>query len=244
MVPWLLHWENPGLAFDAVLHLGTLLAVVAFFRKDLWALLVAGIMSIKERSLADDPHRKLAWLIVLGTLPAALLGFVLEDFFEAMFGAPMWVGVFMLCTGVFLAVSERWATRARDMPEMGWRDALVIGLGQAVAIAPGISRSGATIGAGLWRGLHREAAARVSFLFSAPIILGAGLFKLTELWGTALFRDSPLVLLCGFVAAALSGFVSIKFLLRYLRTRPLYPFAIYCWVAGLLSLLLAALWAR
>jgi undecaprenyl-diphosphatase len=244
LVPWLLHWENPGLAFGATLHLGTLLAVVAFFWSDLRDLVVAGAMSLKERSLGGKPQRRVAWLIVIGTLPAAVMGVALEDFFEALFGAPVWVGFLLLGTGTLLAVSERCSRRRLDMLELGWEDALIIGLGQAIAIAPGISRSGATISAGLWRGLRREEAARFSFLLSIPIILGAGLFELKDLLGTSWVVESPLTLVMGFASAAISGFLSIRFLLGYLRTRSLYPFAIYCWAAGLLSILLAVLAIR
>ena len=244
LVPWLLDWQNPGLAFGAMLHLGTLLAVVAFFWRDLRDLVVAGVMNLKERSLAGKPHRRMVWLIVIGTLPAAVLGLALEDFFEALFGAPMWVGLLLAGTGTLLAVSERGSRRRLHMLELGWVDALVVGLGQAIAIAPGISRSGATISAGLWRGLRREEAARFSFLLSIPIIFGAGLFELKDLLGTSWVVESPLTLAIGFTSAAISGFLSIRFLLGYLRTRSLYPFAIYCWAAGLLSILLAVLVIR
>jgi undecaprenyl-diphosphatase len=241
LVPWLLNWDDPGLAFDAVLHLGTLCAVIAFFWRDLKELVVGGLLSIKERSLAGEPRRKIAWLILLGTIPAAVIGFALEDFFEALFAAPLSVGILLLVTGVLLTVAERWGRRSLEMQELTWLDALMIGLGQAVAIAPGISRSGATISAGLWRGLQREAAARYSFLLATPIILGAGLLKLKDLWEASLLSLSPLALLAGFLAAAISGFLSIRFLLGYLQKRGLYPFAVYCWAVGLGSISLALL---
>jgi undecaprenyl-diphosphatase len=181
---------------------------------------------------------------VLGTIPAALLGFAFEDWFEALFAAPVYVGILLIVTGVLLSLSERWSKKTLDLDRLGWLDALIVGLGQALAIAPGISRSGATMSAGLWRGLHREAAARFSFLLSTPIILGAGIYKLKDLWGTPLGVSSPVALLCGFLAAAISGFLSIRFLLRYLRSRSLYPFAAYCWGAGLVTLLLAVFSVR
>jgi undecaprenyl-diphosphatase len=244
LVPWLLNWENPGLAFDAMLHLGTLLAVVIFFWRDLRDLLIGGLASIRERSLAGEPSRRVAWLIVLGTLPAAIVGYGFEGFFETLFGAPVWVGVLLVVTGTLLAVSERWSRRRLKVTQLGWADALIIGAAQALAIAPGISRSGATISAGLWRGLQRDSAARFSFLLSVPVIMGAGLFQLKDLWEVPDAMNSPLVLLAGFVAAAISGFLSIKFLLHYLRVRPLYPFAVYCWTAGLLAILIALLSTR
>jgi undecaprenyl-diphosphatase len=244
LVPWLLHWQNTGLAFGALLHLGTLLAVAAFFWQDLWQLVVAGLLSVKERSLAGDPFRKLAWLIVLGSLPAALLGFAFEDFFKSLFGQPVWVGILLVGTGMLLAAGERWSRRRLEMSELGWMDALVVGLGQAIAIAPGISRSGATISAGLWRGLRREAAARFSFLLSVPVILGAGLFELKDVFEAPLASSSPATLVVGFASAAVTGFLSIRFLLKYLQSRSLYPFAIYCWSAGLATVLISILGIR
>jgi undecaprenyl-diphosphatase len=232
------------LAFDAMLHMGTLLAVIGFFWRDLAELIVGGVLSIRDRSLGAEPRRKVAWLILVGTIPAAVIGFALEGFFERLFAAPMWVGALLLVTGSFLTVSERWGRGSLEMHELGWLDTLIIGMGQALAIAPGISRSGATISAGLWRGLQREAAARYSFLLATPIILGAGLFKLRDLWETPLFADSVFVLLAGFLAAAVSGFLSIKFLLRYLQRRGLYPFAAYCLAVGLGSISLALLSLR
>ncbi len=241
LVPWLLHWQNPGLAFDATLHLGTLVAVVTFFWRDLWDLLVEGVKSIKERSLAGLPRRRMPWLIVFATVPAAVLGVAVKGFIEALFDAPVWVGILLLGTGTLLFVSERRSRRSRDMLDLGWWDALVVGLGQAIAIAPGISRSGATISAGLWRELRREEAARFSFLLSVPIIFAAGLFELKDLLGTSWVIESPLPLLMGFASAAISGFLSIRFLIGYLRARSLYPFAVYCWAVGLLSIFLAVL---
>ncbi|MDH4207915.1 MAG: undecaprenyl-diphosphate phosphatase, partial [Anaerolineae bacterium] len=163
------------------------------------------------------------------------------DFFESLFARPLWVGLLLLCTGALLALSERWSGREIETSDMSWPDAVLVGLGQALAIAPGISRSGATISAGLWRGLRREAAAHFSFLLSVPIILGAGLSQVKELLEMPSVGPSAATLLVGFLAAAVSGFLSIRFLLSYLRTRRLYPFAVYCWAAGLLSVLLSLL---
>jgi undecaprenyl-diphosphatase len=244
LVPWLLRWENPGLAFDAMLHLGSLCAVVAFFWRDLWGLVVAGLASIRERSLGEDPRRKLAWCVVIGTVPAAVVGFLFNDLVEALFAVPVCAGALLLVTGALLAMSERRSRLVAGLEGIDWLDALIVGLAQALAIAPGISRSGATMSAGLWRGLRREAAARFSFLLSTPIILGAGVYKLKDLADTALAAQSPLVLVAGFLAAAISGFLSIRFLLGYLRKGRLYPFAIYCWVAGSAVLLLAVLSIR
>ena len=244
LVPWLFGWGDPGLAFDATLHLGTLVAVVAYFARELWSLLKALVSSLKDRSLAGEPDRRIAWLLVAGSLPAAASGILLEEFFEKLFAEPLWVGVLLVCTGVLLALGERWSARDRRMSNLGWVDATIVGVGQALAIAPGISRSGATISAGLWRGLERSEAARFSFILSVPVVLGAGLFKLLDLLATPWVLRSPWLVLLGFLAAAVSGFVSIRFLLSYLRRRRLYAFAAYCWAAGTLTIVLSVLSIR
>lgn len=240
LVPWLLGWEAPGLTFDTVLHLGTLLAVLAYFWRDWWALITAWLRGL-VRWRWDDADARLAWLLVLGTIPAAMLGFLLEDFFESLFGQPAWVAFFLLVTAGLLALSEGLGRRLREMQDLRWPDALLIGLGQAAAIAPGISRSGATMAAGLGRGLDRPAAARFSFLLATPVILGAGAFKLLDLWGL----PDPMVqvpaLLAGFLAAAISGYFCIWGLLRYLQRGRLYPFALYCALAGAAALAVALL---
>lgn len=238
LVPWLLGWQEPGLAFDAVVHWGTLLAVVGYFWRDLALLAQAWLQGWRTRSW-PDPQGRLAWLILLGTLPAVALGLLLEEWFEALFSAPTMVAGFLLVTGLLLVVSERLGRRERGEGELGWLDALLIGLGQAMAIAPGISRSGATMAAGLLRGLRREAAARFSFLLALPVILGAGVLQLAKLAASEQGRGEWPTLALGFITAAASGYLCIRFLLGYLRHHSLYPFALYCCVAGLVALALS-----
>lgn len=240
LVPWLLGWEEPGLTFDTVLHLGTLVAVLAYFWRDWWRLITAWLRGL-VRWRWDDPDARLAWLLVVGTIPAAVLGFTLEDFFESLFGQPAWVAFFLLVTAALLALSEWLGRRGRQIEELRWSDAVLIGLGQAAAIAPGISRSGATMSAGLFRGLERPAAARFSFLLSTPVILGAGAFKLLDLFSLPDPLAHAPVLVAGFLAAAISGYLCIWGLLRYLQRGRLYPFAIYCAVAGSVALAVALL---
>lgn len=237
LVPWYLGWQEPALTFDTTLHLGTLLAVFVYFARDIWNLACAFFASLRERSLRGDPNRALAWWLLLGTLPAAIIGAVFKKQFEALFAEPTYIAVFLLCTAVLLTAAEVLGKRARRFA-LNWLDALLIGLAQAVAIAPGISRSGATISMGMYRGLTRAAAARFSFLLSLPIILGTGLVQLRELAREPAQADL-LTLGVGFLAAAVVGYLTIRYLLRYLQTRTLYPFAAYCAALGVLTLVFA-----
>ncbi len=265
LLPWLLRWTFAPtfqLTFDVLTHWGTLLALVAVFGRDLWGLLLAGLRTLAVPGIAGaggpgrwlqryvqgvgariaaDPTGRLAWLILVGSLPAAVLGVLLESFFKALFGAPRIVSILLCVTAGLLAYSEWRGRQHRDLPSLRWLDALVVGLGQAVAIAPGISRSGATIAAGLWRGLRREAAARFSFLLSAPVIIGAGLWQLKDLFAIPGWTASAVPLLVGLLAAAVAGYACIRFLLGYLRRGRLYPFAIYCLVVGVACLVISFL---
>ena len=237
LVPFLLRWSVPDLAFDVAVHLGTLLAVLVYFSGDLARLLSGGIRTISGRG--DEKDRASARMLVLllvGSIPAGIAGILVEGLFEDLFttsadvdriGAPL-TAIGLVGTAVLLSSAElvyrRRAPTARGLEQLGIVDALVIGLFQAVAIEPGISRSGATISAGVFRGLSREAAARFSFLLSIPAILGAALVALPDLP-----PDAPVGRLVGAaVVSAIVGFAAIAFLMRYLRTRTMWPFAAYC----------------
>lgn len=234
LAPWALRWDAPGLLFDTVLHWGTLLAVVVYFWADLWSLARAWVGSIARRKV-DTPQAWLAWLILIATVPAAVIGYLLGDFFEGLFSSPAAVSGFLLGTGLILAAAEWAYPRIRKVDTLRLGDAIIVGLAQAAAIAPGLSRSGLTIAAGIFRGLGRESAARFSFLLSVPIILGAGLSQMAHAvaspGATAWF---PLVL--GFASAAISGYLAIHFLLGFVRQRRFWPFAAYCWIVGLVAL--------
>jgi undecaprenyl-diphosphatase len=241
LVPWLLGWESPGLVFDTVVHWGTLVAVLAYFWRDWWVLIRAWMRGL-FRWEWGDPDARLMWLIALGTVPAVVIGYLLEDFFEALFGAPAWVSFFLLVTAALLASAEWLGKKTRGLDTLRWSDALIIGLGQAAAIAPGISRSGATISVGLFRGVERAAAARFSFLLGTPIILGAGLLQLLDLFDAPDATSQVPALVAGFLAAAVVGYLCIWFLLRYLQKGKLYPFALYCLWVGVSCLVVA--WLR
>lgn len=245
IVPWLLGWEDPSLLFDTMLHWGTLLSIVLVFGGDLWRVFVATLRSLGTRSLADS-NARLGWYIVVGSIPAVLAGFLLKDFFEQLFASPPAAGWFLLVTAGLLAGSEylmRHRANEGAIECMQWRQAIWVGLSQACALAPGISRSGSTIATGLVTGLRRDHAARFSFLLGTPVFFGAGLLQLLE----ALAADASEVaaqlpiLALGFIVSAIVGYLAIRGLLAYLRRRSLYVFAIYCLVMGLFVIILASL---
>ena len=245
LLPWLLNWDKAPLAFDTTVHWGTLVAVLAVFWQDLWGLFVAGLNGFLAflgiRRSHVRAQARLAWAIVLGSLPAALAGFLLEDFFEDLFGKPVAAAGLLLVTAGILALGERMGRKVRPITAIGWIDALLIGLAQAFAIMPGISRSGSTIAAGMSRQVQREAAARFSFLLSTPVIFGAGMFKLSDLISTGGLDELLGALLIGFVVAVVSGFICIRWLLKFLSHRTLYVFSIYCLLFGLFNLAVALL---
>jgi undecaprenyl-diphosphatase len=239
LVPWLVGATVPGLGYDVAVHLGTLLAVLVVLRRDIGALLVALWRIVRRRRIEGPTQRLVVWL-VLATIPAAVLGALYGDAVEAMLGRPAIIAGLLIVTGVLLLVGEWAARQNRRLDGLRWPDALLIGLAQAVALAPGISRSGATMSAGLWRGLERAEAARFSFLLSVPIILGAAASRLLGSSAGVGASHASLFAL-GFAAAALSGGAALWFLLRHVRLRSLRPFAFYCFAMALLCLAVSLL---
>lgn len=250
IVPWLFGWGDVGgnsLAFDVALHLGTLTAVLWFFHADWLRLLRAAIASLRERTLGADPDRRLAWLLVVGCVPGAVVGALAESQIELLFHQPdqphrpaamIAMAAVLAGAGAALFLADRLARHRRGLSDLGWRDAIIIGGAQALAVFPGVSRSGATITAGLALGLERPAAARFSFLLSAPIIAGAGLKSLWDVLGAVragqMASGELLLFAAGFVAAALVGYLCIKYLLRYLQEHSTAVFAYYRWVLAAL----------
>ena len=236
LVPWMAGWEEGGLvgslAFDVFLHLGTLVALVAFFARDWVRLIGAWVRSVRERRIGEDPDRRLAWLLVAATIPAALIGFALEGFIEEAFhgdddGARLAIASFLVVGAVALWLADRLGSHDRGLGELRLPSALAIGLSQALALLPGISRSGATLTAGLALGLDRESAARFSFLLATPITLGAGLYGSRRLLTEAHTGTEWLAIGVGFAVAAASGMVAIGFLLAWLRRRSVAVFSLY-----------------
>ncbi len=244
LVPWLLGWKlDPEIvfAFDVLVQWGTLVAVVAYLWSDLVAILQGVIKALIARRPLATWEARLGWLLLLSTLPAVILGLLLTDTVEAAFDSATATAIFLLVTAALLALSERLGHRYRPLEALSGLDAIWIGLGQALALFPGISRSGATIAAALSRNLDRMAAARFSFLMSVPVILGAGMLSLKDLLDAGTLGGHLPVLGVGFVAAAISGYFCIWGLLAFLRRRSLYAFAVYCFVFGSFNLAIALL---
>ena len=236
IVPWLLGWPTPTLLFDTVLHWGTLLSIVLVFWRDLWNIVIATLQSLVRRSL-QNPHARLGWFIVVGSIPVMVVGLFYKDFFESLYHSAQAAGFFLFLTAGFLLLSE-WFVRNRqatdDLDHLGWGQAILIGLAQALALAPGISRSGSTMAAGLATGLRRDEAARYSFLLGSPAFFGAGLLQLTDALAadrSEVVAQAPLLVI-GFVVSAQAGYLAIRGLLAYLRRHSLYIFAVYCVAMG------------
>jgi undecaprenyl-diphosphatase len=224
VVPRLLGWNDPFInsnAFDVMLHMGTLVALLIYFWTDLVRLLVAWLASIRDRSIGQDPDRRLAWLIFISMLPGAVLGALGESFFDTFFRehSLLFIAALLAMGATILWLAELLGSRRRAMEDLRRVDAVGIGAAQALALFPGISRSGITISAGLFAGLTREAAARFSFLMATPIIAGAGIWKARELLGSGLAGADLLPLAAGFATALVAGLIAIAFLLAFLRRR-------------------------
>ena len=230
LVPEALGWDEPGLAFDVLLHVASLVALLAYFWSDL-VTIARGFVT------GDRKARKLVTLLAIGTIPAAVIGYVLNDYFEDAFTDAKAAALQLIITAAILVGAELIASyhRARQhlrtIDDLNAGDAALIGIAQAISILPGISRSGATIAAGLAVKVARDDSARFSFLLAIPALFGAALVKVPELGGAEL-TGTPAI--AGFIASLVTSYAAIAGLLRYLRTRTLYPFAAYCVVAGVL----------
>jgi undecaprenyl-diphosphatase len=246
LAPWIFGWEGSpligSLAFDVFLHLGTLIALLVYFWRD-WVRLVGAVLaSIRERRIGLDADRRLGWMLVLGTIPAAIIGFVGEDFIDRVFHGGsdevlLAIAAALVVGAVILVAADRLGAKRREIEQVGPGTTLAIGFSQALALLPGISRSGATMSTGLALGLTREAAARFSFLLATPITFGAALVKVPHLFATG---DLSLVL-PAMLAAMVVGFLSIRVLLSYVRTRDYSPFVYYRFAfAALIAVVLLA----
>lgn len=229
LVPWLFGWNDPGIAFDVALHLGTLLAVIIFFWRDWIILTVNGIKKPKST------EGKLFWFLVLATIPGAIIGKLLEEQAETAFREPWLIGAMLMIMGLILYVCDRLGSKKDTLDKIGLGRSFAIGFSQAIAIIPGVSRSGITMAAGLAMGLNRESVARFSFLLSTPIILGAGLFKFKDMLNAQI---DAIPFAIGIITSAIAGILSIKFLLEYLKSKGFGIFVWYRLILGVLVILL------
>jgi len=244
LVPWLLGWEEPisaseRLAFDTSLHLGTLVAVLVYLRREIVPYVRHGFGLLVRSGSCDRRTGTRAWLLIASAIPAGIAGVVGEDWIGERLGAPAAVAVTLIVFGLVLLVADR-VTGARDVADFGWRDSLVLGLTQVLALNPGTSRSGITITAARLRGMSRDAAARASFLMSIPIIGGAVVFQLASLIRDGVPDGFVGAMAVGIVAAAVSGWAAMAGMIRLLRTRAFTGFVVYRVVLGAGVLLLLA----
>ncbi len=231
LVPFFFGWVFPqdqAFAFDVIVQLGTLAAVIVYFWKDLWQIIRGFIQGILTRKPFESLESRLGWYLILATIPAGLFGVLIKSQVEAAFGSPFATGLFLLATAGLLIAGEQLGKKERGLGSLSWLDALVMGLGQAAAVFPGISRSGATISAGLLRGLDRPSAARFSFLMAVPIMIAAGGFSILDLIKLPDLGSFLLPLGAGFLAAAVVGFLAIHLLLKLISRASFTGFALYC----------------
>jgi undecaprenyl-diphosphatase len=228
----LFEMKEPQIFFDVMLHLGTLLAVVVFFRTDIWKI-AQGLGAVLKRRDKSSSQVKLLLLIIIATLPTGMMGLLFKDWFESLFSKPKVVGGMLLITGMLLWLT-RWTKReGKPLDHMRWFDAILIGIAQGVAIIPGISRSGATISMGLFLGLDRELSGKFSFLLSIPAILGATLLEFRKMdMGEELWT-----ILMGTIIAFGIGIVSLLFLMKIVKGGKIFNFSYYCWSLGIIMII-------
>jgi undecaprenyl-diphosphatase len=238
IVPALVGWEDPGAGFTAVIQLGTMAAVLLYFRADLWRIAVCWLRDLRIPAGQRSHEAKLGWFIILGTIPISIFGFAFSDQIESGARDLYLIGSALIVFSFVMLLAERVGTHQRELTEMDGRDGLFVGIAQALALIPGVSRSGATISAGLFRNFDRSAAARYSFLLSVPAVVLSGLFELREIGadGSASVGATIIATLAAFA----SGYAAIAWLLRYLATHTLSVFVAYRIPLGGLVIVLAA----
>jgi undecaprenyl-diphosphatase len=242
LIPALFRWPDQGLAFDVGLHCGTLLALLVYFYRDWVTMISAGLRDFfryRFRFAEHSHDSQLLWLLALGSIPAAIVGFLFNDWIEKNLRQPWLVAIAMAGVAVIMYFADTRSRRTRVLATVGVVDAVLIGLAQATALFPGVSRSGATICAGLYRNFSRDSAARFAFLLGTPAFVGAALLKAKDL--SSLSGHETTELIIGFVCSAVVGFVVIHFLMRFLRTRSLLPFVVYRLAVAALTLIIGAI---
>lgn len=233
----LLGLEQANLAFDVLLHLGTLFAVVGYFYRDIISMIKAFFSSIADVfkgtfkiGIKEDDYKKLVWYVIIATIPVGIVGIAFDSEIEAIFNSLAIPAFFLLITGLLLYISQRMSSGKINIENLGLKETIMIGIGQACAIIPGLSRSGTTIATGLFMNLDKEFAARFSFLLSIPAILGATIVQIKDIG--AGFDTYMIPYIAGFLAALVSGYLAISLLLKLIKERSLDGFAYYCWIVG------------
>jgi undecaprenyl-diphosphatase len=236
LVPWLLGWEftpQTKEVFVILVQWGTLVGVVIYFWRDIWQIIGAMLRGLKQRQPFESFEARLGWLVILATVPAVIAGVFVKGYLERLYQAYLLISIILMLGGVLMLVAERFGTRTRDLIQLTWLDALIVGVWQILAMIPGFSRSSVTISGGMLRNFKRADAARFSFLMSIPALLGAGVVALKDLFSTpGLLASLAAPLIVGFLAAAITGYLSIRWLLGYLKTRSLNIFVVYRFVFG------------
>ncbi len=235
LVPYLTSWPDQGLDFDLAVHIGTLTAIVAYFRRTLWAMARDWLRSVAQRREVGES--RLAWAVLFGTIPAGLVGLLFRHDIETTLRSPFVVACTTIGYAVLLFAADRFGRQQRDERSIGWLDVVVIGCAQALALVPGTSRSGVTITAGLFRGLSRAAAARFSFLLAVPVMTAAGLAELAGYADGDVAVDTRAVVL-GLVVSAITGFACIHFFLKWLTRYGVLPYVLYRLALGAVLLYL------
>src|SRR3954471_21497272 len=238
IVPAFCGWADPGSAFTAVVQLGTMAAVLIYFRDDLWRILSTWFRSLRDPALRGELDARMGWYIGLGTVPIAIFGFIFRDQIESGGRNLYLIGCTLIVLGLVLLYADRVGRKDRDLGSFGPRDAAVMGFAQAAALVPGVSRSGATITGGLFRGFDRESAARYSFLLSVPAVVLSGLFEARKIGGAGSAAAGPTILAT--LLAFVVGYASIAWMLRYLVRHTTAVFVAYRVVLGALVLILTA----
>ncbi len=237
--PELFGWGDPGAAFTAVIQIGTELAVLIYFRKDIWRIGSAWVLSLWKPEYRGQQDSRMGWFIIIGSLPIVILGVLLKDIIEQDFRNLWIIGCTLVVLGIILGVADRISSNDKGLKEIGLKEAVLMGLAQAMALIPGVSRSGATISMGRFLGFEREAATRFAFLLAIPAVVGAGLFELQEIphghndygWTSTIVAT---------IVSFIVGYAAIAWLLRYVATKSYTPFVLYRVALGGATLLLLA----
>jgi undecaprenyl-diphosphatase len=236
LFPWLFGWNfDPATTevFVILVQWGTLVGVIIYFWRDIWQIAGAVISGLLRRKPFETFEARLGWLVVVATIPAVIAGVFIKGYLEQLYQAYILISIVLMLGGVLMLAAERFGKRIREMKQMTWLDALIVGIWQIFAMIPGVSRSSATISGAMLRDFNREDAARFSFLMSIPALLGAGVLALKDLFSTpGLLASLAAPLAVGFLAAAITGYLSIRWLLGYLKTRSLNIFVVYRFVFG------------